>query len=365
MRAAILETAPGEVIVDDVTIDKPAPDEVLIQTSACGLCHSDLHVIEGTLPQPLPTVLGHEAAGIVQAVGSNVTELSVGDRVVSCLSTFCGTCRECMVGNTWLCEMRSRMRRDEPGNTRLERHDAPVTQLGGLGGFAEEMLVHRNSVVTVPDEIPLDRAALLGCAVITGVGSVVNGAKVEPGSTVAVIGVGGIGSSIVQGALLAGADRIIAVDLHPEKLELAKVFGATDVVNAGDGDPVAAVKELTKGGVDYAFEAIGLTATALQAFQMIRPGRTAYLVGVPPIDSTIELPGAIMTLQGRGLQGLFMGSNRFKRDIPLLANLYLQGRLKLDELVAARITLDDVNEGYATMSKGTEARSVVVFDGVD
>ncbi len=361
MRAAVLNHAPGELEIEDLTIDAPGPDEVLIQTSACGLCQSDLHFLEGKLPTPLPRVLGHEAAGIVQAVGSDVTEFRPGDRVVSCLSVFCGTCRECLDGNTWLCERRHQMTRAADDTPRLRRGDEKVHQMGELGGFAEEMLVHRNAIVKVPDDLPLELGALLGCAVITGVGSVINGAKVRPGSTVAVIGAGGIGLNIVQGAVLAGAERIIAIDLRDEKLDLAKTFGATDVINGGAVDAVQTVIEMTGGGVDYAFEAIGLSATALQAFQMIRPGRTAYLVGLPGAADSIELPGSRMLLQARGLQGLFMGSNRFKRDIPMLANLYLQGRLKLDELVSARITLDEVNAGYDVMRTGVEARSVIVF----
>jgi S-(hydroxymethyl)glutathione dehydrogenase/alcohol dehydrogenase len=361
MRAAVLETSPGDLVIDEITLTKPEPDEVLIQTAACGLCHSDLHMIDGHLPTPLPAVLGHEAAGIVQAVGENVTEFKPGDRVVSCLSMFCGTCRECSIGNTWLCEQRQSLGRRLDGSSRLWRGDVEVTQMTGLGAFAEEMLVHRNAIVGVPDELPLDVGALLGCAVITGVGSVINGARVRPGSSVAVIGCGGVGLNIVQGAAIAGAERIIAVDLNAEKLELASTFGATDVVNGAETDVVPAVRELTGGGVDAAFEAIGLAATAQQAFSMIRPGRTAYLVGLPALGVNIELPGAVMLLNGRGLQGLFMGSNNFKRDIPMLANLYLQGRLKLDELVAARIDLDQVNDGYAAMRKGTEARSVIVF----
>ena len=223
------------------------------------------------------------------------------------------------------------------------------------------MVVHRNAIVKVPDDLPLDRAALLGCAVVTGVGAVINSAQVEPGSTVAIIGCGGIGLNIVQGAVLAGASRVIAVDLHPSKLELAQVFGATDVVDASAGNPVGAIRGLTDGGVDYAFEAIGLPATAAQAVSMVRPGRTAYLVGVPPIRSTMEIPGASLVLQAKGVQGVFMGSNRFKHDIPMLAELYLQGRLKLDELISHRIKLDEVNEGYERMRGGAEARSVVVF----
>lgn len=361
MRAAVLEECPGDLVIDELTLTSPEPDEVMIQTSACGLCHSDLHMIDGHLPTPVPAVLGHEAAGIVQAVGSNVTDFAPGDRVVSCLSMYCGTCRECLVGNTWLCERRSALGKRTDGTSRIRRGDVEVAQMTGLGAFAEEMLVHRNAIVKVPDALPLDVGALLGCAVITGVGSVINGAKLRPGSTVAVIGCGGVGLNIVQGALIAGAERIIAIDLNPEKLALATVFGATDVIDGSDTDPVKAVQELTGGGVDAAFEAIGLPATAQQAFRMIRPGRTAYLVGLPGAGKTIELPGTLMLVQGRGLQGLFMGSNNFKRDIPMLADLYLQGRLKLDELVAARIDLEQVNDGYTAMRKGTEARSVIVF----
>ena len=361
MRAAVLEQSPGDLVIDELSLTTPEPDEVMIQTVACGLCHSDLHMIDGHLPTPVPAVLGHEAAGIVQAVGSDVTEFEPGDRVVSCLSMYCGTCSECLVGNTWLCEQRQSLGKRTDGTSRIRRGDQEVAQMTGLGAFAEEMLVHRNAIVQVPDALPLELGALLGCAVITGVGSVINGARIRPGQTVAVIGCGGVGLNIVQGAALAGAGRIIAVDLNAEKLALATTFGATDVVDGAETDPVTAVKELTGGGVDAAFEAIGLPATAQQAFMMLRPGRTAYLVGLPAAGATIELPGTLMLLHGRGLQGLFMGSNNFKRDIPILANLYLQGRLKLDELVAARIDLEQVNEGYAAMRKGTEARSVIVF----
>lgn len=361
MRAALLEHAPGELVVDEVRLTEPGPDEVHVRTTACGLCHSDLHIMEGKLPTAFPALLGHEAAGVVESVGSDVTEFAPGDHVVGCLSAFCGTCRECAVGNTWLCEQRRALSVRADGTSRVWRGDDAVAQMAGLGGFAEEMIVHRNSIVKVPDELPMHLGALLGCAVITGVGAVFNSAKVRPGSTVAVIGAGGIGLNIVQGARLAGAERIIAVDLNPEKLALARTFGATDVVDGSDGEAVAAVRELTGGGVDTSFEAIGLAATAQQAFQMLRPGRTAYLVGLPAMGADIELPGASMVLQARGLQGVIMGSNQFKRDIPMLANLYLQGRLKLDELVAAQITLDDVNAGYDAMRRGTEARSVIVF----
>jgi S-(hydroxymethyl)glutathione dehydrogenase/alcohol dehydrogenase len=247
------------------------------------------------------------------------------------------------------------------GTSRVRRGEQQITQMSGLGGFAEQMLAHRNGLVKVPNELPLELGALLGCAVITGVGSVFNGARVRPGQNIAVIGCGGIGLNIVQGARLAGAERIIAVDLNAEKLVLAETFGATDIVNASETDAVQAVLELTRGGVDASFEAIGLPQTVTQAFQMIRPGCVAYMVGITPAGTMVELPGAQMLAQHRGLQGLFMGANDFKRDIPMLANLYLQGRLKLDELVAARIKLEAVNQGYEAMRRGTEARSVIVY----
>ena len=361
MRAAILESLPGDLVIDEVTLTDPGPDEVLVRTHACGLCHSDLHVMENKLPMPPPVLLGHEAAGVVVAVGSDVDEFAPGDHVVGCLNVHCNACRQCTAGRTWLCERRRALTFRADGTSRVRRGEQQVTQMSGLGGFAEEMLVHRNGIVKVPDELPLELGALLGCAVITGVGSVFNGARVQAGSTVAVIGAGGVGLNVVQGAYLAGAERIIAVDLNPEKLALARTFGATDVVDGSQVDAVAAVVELTSGGADYAFEAIGLSATAAQAVMMVRPGATAYLVGLPAAGVPIELPGTQMVLQHRGVQGLFMGANQFKRDIPMLADLYLQGRLKLDELVTARITLDEVNDGFARMRRATEARSVIVF----
>lgn len=363
MRAAVLHSAPGELSIDDVTVYLPAPDEVLIRTLAAGLCHSDLHVMDGLLPSALPAVMGHESAGIVEAVGDDVPDLAEGDLVVTCLSMFCGHCRQCRAGRNYLCVNRRALGRRSDGTTRLaDTAGRPLQQFAGLGGFAEMMLVHHNAVVKVPDELPADMGALLGCGVITGVGSAIRGAKVEPGSTVAVIGCGGIGLNIVQGAALAGAGRIIAVDLHREKLELAATFGATGVVDASEGDPVATVVEATDGGVDYAFEAIGLPETARQAFDMAAPGGMAYLVGLTSASSSLDLPGTAMTLQGKGIRGLFMGMSRFKEDIPVLADLYLRGRLKLDELVSATITLDEVNDGYKVMRDGTEARSIIVFD---
>ena len=327
MRAALLHEAPGDLIVGDVTLTDIGPDEVLVRTVACGLCHSDLHFIDGSIPGPLPALYGHEAAGIVEAVGSDVSEFAPGDPVVGCLNTFCGECRQCRAGRTFLCDNRKHLQLGADGRSRVRQGDADVYQMSGLGGFAEMMLTHRNGITKVPEELPLEVGALLGCAVITGVGAAFKTARVEPGSSVAVVGVGGIGLNIIQGAALAGAERIIAVDLNPDKLELATTFGATDGVDASQGDAVGEIVEMTQGGVDSSFEAIGLAATASQAFRMLRPGGMAYLVGLSPHGTNYEFAGNDMVLRSRGVQGVFMGSNYFKRDIPMLANLYLQGRL--------------------------------------
>ena len=363
MRAAVLHEAPAELDVEDLAIAEPIGREVLIRTKASGLCHSDLHVIEGLLPLPsLPAALGHEASGIVEAVGPDVTAFAPGDHVITCLTQFCGVCTECHAGRVFICPNRHSLARGPELEPALSLNGTPVLPMAGLGAFAEQMLVHENGVVAVDPAVPFDVAALIGCAVMTGVGSAINGAQIRPGETVAVIGCGGIGLNIVQGCRLAGAGRIIAVDLNAEKLEAARGFGATDVVDASVDDPVAAVHALTGDGVDAAFEAIGLTATGEQALAMIRPGRTAYLVGVPPVTSTMTVPGTLMVLQAKGLRGLFMGNSNFKVEMPNLARHYLEGRLELDRLVSAHITLDEVNGGYAELKAGATLRSVIMFD---
>ena len=257
MKAAVLREIPGELVIDEVRIDKPGPREVLIRTVAAGCCHSDLHFIEGTYRTPVPTVLGHESAGIVEQVGADVTAVAPGDHVITCLSVFCGQCEFCISGRPNLCT-KVATRRPKDGPQRLRAADgSPMNQFLDLSSFAEQMLVHEGAVVKVRDDMPLDRAALLGCGVTTGLGAVFNTAKVGAGETVAVIGCGGVGLSAIQGAAIAGAGRVIAVDMLASKLELAASMGATDVVNGSDGDAVAQVMELTGGGVDHAFDAAG------------------------------------------------------------------------------------------------------------
>ena len=366
MKAAVLREINKPLSIEDVDIGKPGPREVLIRTVAAGVCHSDVHFWDGTYPFPLPTVPGHEAAGVVEAVGNMVSYVKPGDHVISILSPFCGHCEYCMTGRMSVChtENRSETNREPTDDPRLALQGNPMMQFLNLSSFAENMLVHENSIAKIRPDMPLDRAALIGCGVITGVGAVFHSAKVEPGSTVAVIGCGGVGLSCINGAAIAGASRIIAVDLEGHKLNLAKEFGATDVVNARDSDPVAAVKELTGGGVHFAFEAIGLKQTAEQAFGMLKPTGVATVIGMIPPGVSIEVPGVELFVQEKRLQGSLMGSNRFRVDMPRLVEFYMQGRLKLDEMISDRIKLEDVSSAMQNLkdNKGSVARQVIMFD---
>lgn len=359
MKAAVLHEFHKDLVIEDVTVSEPAPDEVLVRVVASGVCHTDRTMQLGANDLPLPLVLGHEAAGIVERVGSAVTYVKPGDPVATCASAFCGSCRWCMRGELQHCERKRRSR--EPGRPpRLSQGDTPVEPFVGLGGFAEQLLVHESAVVKLPEEMPLDRAALLGCSVITGVGAVRNAAKVQVGQTVAVIGCGGVGLNVVQGARIAGAAQIIAIDRIPDKLALARQFGATHTVDAGTTDPVEAVRELTGGGVDHAIEVVGVAATMEQAFQMLDTQGTATVVGVARPDVQVRVPATDLLLEKR-LQGSKMGSSRFRIDIPLYCRLYLDGRLKLDELLSARVPLTEVNRALADLDNPLGARTVLTF----
>ncbi|MGY6499525.1 MAG: Zn-dependent alcohol dehydrogenase [Acidimicrobiales bacterium] len=361
MRAAVLNSIPGTLEIEEVQISTPGPREVLVRVAAAGLCHSDLHFIEGKYPYMTPSVLGHESAGVVEAVGDQVTYVEPGDHVITCLSVYCGNCENCLTGHLSICTNAAVTDRGPTDEPRLSRDGEPVHQFLKMSSFAEHMLIHEHGLVKIRKDMPLDRAALIGCGVTTGLGAVFNTAKVEPGTTVAVIGCGGIGLNAVQGARIAGASRIIAVDMLESKLDLARDFGATDTVDASTGDAVQQVMELSGGGVHYSFEAIGLKVAAEQAFAMLRAGGTATIIGMIPIGQNVELPGFAF-LGERKIQGSNMGSNRFRVDMPRYVDLYLDGRLKLDELVSQRISLDEINEGFETMRSGAIARSVVVFD---
>ena len=360
MKAAVFREVNVPMEIEEITSSKPGPREVLIRTKAAGICHSDLHFWNGSYPGVVPMVLGHESAGIVEQVGSDVHYVKPGDHVITCLSVFCGHCEKCLTGHLSLCREpeTNRGAEDEP---RLSQAQQPLTQFAELGSFAEMMLVHEHALVKMREDMPMDRAALIGCGVTTGVGAVIHTAAVEPGATVAVIGCGGVGLSTINGAALAGASRIIAVDRVASKLELARKFGATDVVDASDGDAVAKVIEMTSGGVHYSFEAIGLKVTAEQAFQMLRVGGTATVVGMIPPGQMVSVHGVDFLFEKK-IQGSMMGSNRFRVDMPRFVDFYLQGKLHLDELVSNRIGLEDINEGMAALNTGEIARSVIMFD---
>ena len=360
MKAAVLVEVNKPLVIEDVSLQKPGPREVLIRTSVAGLCHSDLHFMEGLYPHPLPAVLGHESAGVVEQVGSDVTYVKPGDHVVTCLSVFCGTCENCTTGRPALC-LNTEVKLPPGKATRLQwsRPEQLHTFLN-LSSFAEQMLVHENAVVKIRDDMPLDRAALIGCGVITGYGAAVNTAKVAPGETVAVIGCGGVGMAAINGAFIAGAGRIIAVDTNPVKLQLATKLGATDLVDPKDGDPVERIVEMTGGGVHHAIECLGQKLTAEQAFRMLAFGGTATIVGMVPFGEKIELHGADF-LRERRIQGSSMGSNRFRVDMPRLIELYLQGRLHLDDWISDRIKLSEINQGFQAMKEGRVMRSVIDF----
>ena len=360
MKAAVLREVGKPLQIEEVSIGKPGPREVLIRTVAAGVCHSDLHFIEGSYPTALPVVLGHESAGVVEQVGSEVRSVKVGDHVITCLNAFCGHCPHCVGGRLNLCDGTETRRRAEEA-PRLNPEGPPMGQFLNLSSFAEQMLVHENACVAIRKDMPLDRAALIGCGVLTGVGSVIRTSRVQPGETVAVVGCGGVGLAAVNGAAIAGASRIIAIDTSPSKEALARKFGATDFLCASGKDAIAAVVDLTGGGVDHSFEAVGLKATCETAFRMVARGGTANIIGMVPVGQSIEVPGHLF-LGERRLQGSFMGSNRFPVDMPRLVDFYLAGKLKLDDMISRRIALSQVNEAFTEMKTGAIARSVIVFD---
>ena len=362
MKAAVLRAVNQPLSIEEVSTANPGPREVLVRTAAAGVCHSDLHFQNGSYPYLLPAVLGHESAGVVEAVGADVHYVKPGDHVITCLSAFCGHCEYCLTGRMVLCNEPELSRgADEPPRLSGSAGGEHIHQFLHLSSFAETMLVHEHAVAKIRPDMPLDVAALIGCGVTTGVGAVIHTAAVAPGDTVAVIGCGGVGLSCVNGAAIAGAGRVIAIDTVASKLELARTFGATDTVNAAETDPVAEVRELTGGGVHYSFEAIGLKQTTEQAFKMIRAGGTATVIGMIPVGTMVEVHGPEF-LREKKLQGSSMGSNRFRVDMPRFVDFYLAGKLHLDEMISHRIKLEDVNDALAALETGEVARQVIVFD---
>lgn len=361
IKAAVYREAHRPLAIEDLDVAEPGPEEVLVKTVACGVCHSDLHALHGKIGTPTPAVLGHEPAGRVVAVGARVRNVAVGDHVIACTSLFCGGCAQCVQGRPHLCIDRGACARAADDTPRLSRGGELIHPFVDLGGFAEAMLLHHRAVVKIDKDIPLDRAALVGCAVTTGVGAALNTAQVTPGSSVVVFGAGGVGISIIQGARLAGARQIIAVDMLDAKLASAKAFGATDTLNPAGIDVVKTLKKMTKGGADFAFEAVGVPALLEQAFYCLAPRGTAVLVGAIPMGEKVAVNPAHF-FQEKRIIGCMMGSNRFSLDAPRYLEFYRQGRLDLDGMVSRHARLEEVNDAFRAMEAGEVTRTVLMFE---
>ena len=358
MKALVVNAIGRGFELEDVDIAAPIGREVLVNVQASGLCHTDLLFATHDI-LPMPAVLGHEVAGIVAAVGPEVAQIRVGDHVVGSLAQSCGTCARCLSGRSFQCSHPEATLRQPTDPPRLSRKGVGLVQGLGLGGFAERALIHENQLAVVPNEIPFAQAALLGCGVVTGAGSVLNTANVSAGDTVVIFGAGGVGLNAVSGARIAGASRIIVIDIQAKRLDQARRFGATDVIDSSKMNPVEAVRELLPGAADHVFDFVGLKAVAEQGLSMLGVGGGLYLVGVsrPEVDIAVNIFGAIGGQ--KRVQGVNFGSTNFKHDIPMYAALYLQGRMNLDDLVSKKIALRDVNDGYAALKDGSLTRVVV------
>ncbi|MEE9274651.1 MAG: Zn-dependent alcohol dehydrogenase [bacterium] len=366
MKAAVFYEVGKPFVVEDIEVDPPREGEVMIKMAAAGVCHSDHHAMTGALPAPTPIVLGHEGAGVIEEVGPGVTSVKKGDHVVSVWRYSCGTCEFCLTARPALCPAGLRLRTDgvlSDGTRRFHMGSQEVSHFLGVSTFSSYSVASERSVLKIREDIPFDKAAVVSCAVITGVGAVINGAKVRPGESVAIFGAGGVGLNAVQGAALAGAEPIIAVDLVQSKLDLAKKFGATHAVNASDEDPVERIREITGGmGAHYAIEVIGLTEVIAQAFNCLRPGGTAVMVGITSPKDTVAIPTLSLVAQEKKLIGSIYGSSIPRFMIPRLFDLYMAGRLNLDDLLTRSYPIEQINEAYDALLNGEVARSVVTFD---
>ena len=364
-RAAVVYEHDAPVVVDTLTLDDPREHEVLLRMGASGVCHSDLSVVNGTIYFDPPVALGHEGAGVVERVGDNVTYVKPGDHVILSFVTYCENCPMCDRDRVCLCKGYS-ARRGYLLDDTCRLHNArgqDIIQMSRIGTMSELAVVPEQALIKIDPGYPMDKAALVGCGVTTGVGAVLRTAQVEPGSTVAVIGTGGVGLNAIQGAVLADAERIIAVDLVERKLEFARQFGATDTVNASEVEAVEAVVELSGGlGVDYAFEAIGSSVTIRQAFDMVRPAGTAVAIGLARSDDMVPVPPQTLILSEKKLIGSYYGSSRPRVDMPKYLRLYDEGKLMLDELITQTYRLEQINEAFADMEAGKNARGMLLFD---
>jgi S-(hydroxymethyl)glutathione dehydrogenase/alcohol dehydrogenase len=362
MKAAVMRANDAPLEIEDVRLDDPGPGEVVVKTAASGICHSDLTTIEGGLPVPPPCILGHEPAGVVEAVGPRVTDFQAGDHVIGCLNVWCGVCKFCTAGRPYLCPTQLEGRPYGAPSRLTAANGDPIYQFANLSSFAEKMLCPERSLVKIRNDMPLDRAALIGCGVTTGLGAVLNTVHVPAGASVAIVGCGGVGLSALQGARIIGAGKLIAVDTQAWKFDLARKLGATACVDATHGDPISAVHDLTDGGADFVFECIGIVPTVQQAIAMTGRGGTTVLVGVVPFGQMATISPTDITLQEKKITGSLMGSNRFRFDMPKYVDFYLDGRLNLDDMISQRLPLDQVNAAFDRMRKGQAARQVIVFD---
>ncbi|MQY31596.1 zinc-binding dehydrogenase [Nocardia aurantia] len=359
MKAAIVTALGQGFTAADVHLADPIGREVLVGVRASGLCHTDLTFSHNDMGVPTPMLLGHEISGVVERVGPDVTDVAVGDHVVGCLVQYCGKCPECLSGHIYRCRHPEATLRTADQGPRLAIDGTPVTQVFGLGGFAQQALVHEAQLVRIPDEIPFPQAALLGCGVVTGAGSVINTAATKPGDAIVVVGAGGVGLNAISGGIVAGAATVIAVDINPGKLELAKRCGATHTVDSTKVDPVQAVLAITGRGADAVFDFVGIPAVTEQALAMTADGGGLYLIGL--VDPTVQFPLSPLALimSQKRIQGVNMGSTTPRHDIPMYANLYLEGRFNLDDLVSKTISLDEVDQGYAALAEPDIARVVI------
>ena len=350
--------------IEEVDLDGPGEGEILVKVSGAGLCHSDLSVIDGSRPRPTPVVPGHEGAGVVAEVGKGVTDLAPGDHVVFIFSASCGTCRNCVRGKPSSClkwpELRARGEL-MTGGRRLSKDGKFIAHHSGISCFAEYAVMARASLVKIEKDVPLVDAAMFGCAVQTGVGSAVNTAALRTGDVVAVIGLGGVGLSCMMGAKVAGAQRIIAVDLSDDKLGLARQLGATDTFNAGDPDCVRAIREATGGGVDFAFEMAGSIKAMELAYAILMRGGSVVSAGLSPAGATITVEHAAMVGDGKSICGSYMGGCLPPRDVPAFIELYRQGRLPIDRLKSGTLALEDINEGFDRLADVAAVRQIVTF----
>ena len=358
MKALVVNALGGGFDLEDIDIAVPMGREVLVDVQASGLCHTDLLFATHDIV-PTPAVLGHEVSGIVAEVGPDVAQFRIGDHVVGSLAQSCGSCARCLSGRPFQCQHPESTLRRPSDVPRLSRHGAALFQGLGLGGFAERALIHENQLALLPKEMPFAQAALLGCGVVTGAGAVLNTAGVRAGDTVVIFGAGGVGLNAVSGARIAGASRIVAIDIQPKRLEAARQFGATDVIDSTKSKPVEAVRDFLPGGVDHVFDFVGLKAVAEEGLAMLGVGGGLYLIGVARPEVSLDL-NIFNAIGGqKRVQGVNFGSTNFKRDIPMYAELYLQGRMNVDDLVSRRIALREVNEGYAALKDGSLNRVVV------